>query len=116
MAQPTANTPANPDQIGTNPQPNTGSGIEILRVRIVSPRQTLFEGTAKSVSSTNSVGKFDVLPEHANFVTLIQNSPIVIIKEDKQNISFSFPLAILYAANNKVNIYTDIQLEKISPD
>ena len=112
MAQPTAN----PNTNITAPQLSTTPRVEILRVRIVSPRQTLFEGTAKSVSSTNSMGKFDVLPEHANFVTLIQNSPIVIIQEDKQNVSFTFPLAIMYAANNKVNIYTDIQLEKISPD
>ena len=88
----------------------------ILRVRIVSPRQVLFEEEAVSVSSTNSMGNFDVLPEHANFVTLISSVPIVIVKKDKQPVTFNFPLAILYAANNKVNIYTDIQLEKIRPE
>lgn len=87
-----------------------------LHVRIISPRQVIFESDAVSVSSTNSAGNFDVLPEHANFMTLIKNTPIVIIKTDKQKTTFNFPLAILYTASNRVNIYTDIQLEKISPD
>lgn len=84
---------------------------DILQVRIVSPKQDIFQGPALAVSSTNSVGRFDILPQHANFVTLIQNQPITLRLADKQRRTFQFPLAIIYVIENKVNIYTDIQLQ-----
>ncbi|MDO8498303.1 MAG: hypothetical protein Q7S44_00745 [bacterium] len=83
---------------------------EVLQVRIVAPKKILFSEAALAVSSTNSAGKFDILPEHANFVTLVELAPIIITKVNEETVKFQFPLAIIYARNNKVNIYTDIQL------
>ena len=82
----------------------------LLKVKIINPAATLFEGDALSVSSKNSLGKFDVLPEHANFITLVEKEPIIIRKPDKETTNFEFDLAIVYVSNNKVNVYTDIQL------
>lgn len=36
--------------------------------------EVLFRGTASSLSSKNKKGKFDVLAEHANFITLIEQT------------------------------------------
>lgn len=83
----------------------------LLKVRIISPQQVIFEGEAISVSSINSAGKFDILSHHANFITLIENSPILIRKADKKLVEFKFPLAIIYTLSNKVTIYTKISLE-----
>lgn len=77
-----------------------------LHVRIVSPQKILFEADVLSVSSKNSTGKFDILAEHANFITLIENQPIVIHLKDKSVVNFNFPLSIIYTAKNAVNIYT----------
>lgn len=79
-----------------------------LYVRIVSPKQTLFAGEALAVSSTNSAGKFDILPHHANFLTLTEDVPISILTPDRKKVEFKFPLTIIYNTDNKVNIYTDI--------
>ena len=81
----------------------------LLEVKIISPRRLIFQGQALSVSSKNISGPFDILPEHANFICLVENSPIIIRKADMSQQSFSFPLAIIYQAQNKVIIYTDIQ-------
>jgi F0F1-type ATP synthase epsilon subunit len=83
----------------------------ILNVRILSPRQLIFEGQALSVSSKNSVGDFDILPYHANFISLIENNVIRIRRIDRQITTFAVPFAILYQSNNNVNIYTDIQFK-----
>lgn len=83
----------------------------ILKVRILSPKKIIFEGMAISVSSKNSAGKFDVLPFHANFISFIENSPIIVNKTDGVSTQFSFPFAIFYLTNNQVNIYTGIQSE-----
>ena len=84
---------------------------QLLNVRILSPRQVLFEGKALSVSSKNSMGDFDILPYHANFISLIENNVIRIRKADRQLTTFAVPFAILYQSNNNVNIYTDIQFK-----
>ena len=53
--------------------PNTN-----LHVRIISPQELILDTQADSVSSKNASGAFDILPEHANFITMIENSPIII--------------------------------------
>lgn len=81
-----------------------------LHVRIVSPKGPIFQGEVLSVSSINSKGPFDILPLHANFVTLIENQPIKIRTPDKKSVAYTFPLAIVYARTDAVDIYTDIQI------
>ena len=44
----------------------------IFKLRVITPKQTLFEGDAVSISSVNSQGKFDILAQHANFITLVE--------------------------------------------
>ncbi|MBI4036685.1 hypothetical protein HY386_02305 [Candidatus Daviesbacteria bacterium] len=82
--------------------------MEYLKVRILSPKEVLFEGEALSVSSRNVSGKFDILPEHANFMTLVENSPLIIQKSDQQRVTFNLTLALIYTSKDQVNIYTDI--------
>ena len=83
---------------------------QMLYVTILSPRETIFEGQALSISSKNSAGKFDILPQHANFITLIENQPITIFLPGKKSLNFEFPVAIIYTTQNSVKIYTDITL------
>lgn len=82
---------------------------DLLNVRIVSPRETVFEGMVSSVSSFNSVGAFDILPEHAKFVTLVENKPLVLRLPDKQKKEFNFSLAIIHVHENKVDVYIEPQ-------
>lgn len=102
----------------------------ILNVKIISPTQTIFQGEAYSVSSANSTGKFDILPYHANFITMIQKTPIILRVKKKESekktdigfellenlfgssleeIKYDFDLAIIFTKDNNVSIYTQIQ-------
>ena len=83
--------------------------IPILHVRIISPQQLILDTEADSVSSKNSQGPFDILAQHANFISIIENSPIIVKTADQKPLKFLFPLAIILVTNNKVNIYTYIQ-------
>lgn len=79
----------------------------LLNVKVISPTQLLFQGTASSVSSKNLVGNFDVLAEHANMITFIEKDfPIEIRTQDKKKVSFKFPMAIIYVRSNEVTIYS----------
>lgn len=85
-----------------------------LHIRIISPQKLILDVYAYAVSSENSKGKFDILPYHANFITLVEDQPIVIRPTEKTDkthqLSFKFPLAVISVTENTVNIYTNIQL------
>ncbi len=103
-----------------------------LHVRIISPQQLLLDTEASSISSKNSLGNFDILAQHANFITLVENTPITVRParnatparndvalsgehsvaggiQGKKPLVFKFPIAIIITRDNKVNIYTYIQ-------
>lgn len=81
---------------------------DLLKIKILSPNDVIFQGQARSLSSKNSFGNFDILPYHANFITLVQKEPIIVRDEKNKPVKYDFPLAIIYAANNEVKVYTDI--------
>lgn len=81
----------------------------MLHVIIKSPTEIVWEGEASSVSSENSAGPFDILPEHANFVTLIENKPIFVERDPHKKQEFTFTRAVILAQNNQVSIYTHIE-------
>lgn len=78
-----------------------------LRVKITSPQKIIWEGKADWVSSENSAGKFDILPMHANFITIIENKPIK-VKTETGIVDYSYPRSVLFTQNNTVLIYTNI--------
>jgi len=78
-----------------------------LKVKISSPEGVLWEGTAFAVSSKNSQGKFDILPHHTRFLTIIENQPLKISNQNRQVLQeFRFPQAVIYNQDNRVAIYT----------
>lgn len=79
--------------------------MDLLTVKVISPQDTLFNGEAFALSSSNSSGNFDVLPQHADFITIVENQPITIQTEKKEKVTFQFPLAIIYTAKNNVTVY-----------
>jgi F0F1-type ATP synthase epsilon subunit len=82
--------------------------MDTLYVKIISPSQTLFEGPALSLSSTNSQGNFDILPQHANFLTMTKDVPIILTTPDNKRLEFKLALSIVYNVGNNVSVYTDI--------
>lgn len=80
-----------------------------IHVRILSPQQLLLDTMATSVSSKNIQGNFDILPQHANFLTVVEKFPIVIRIPHKEALTYKFDIAIIFATENSVNIYTYIQ-------
>lgn len=84
--------------------------MNLLHVRILNSKEVLFDGQALSVSSKNSAGKFDVLPEHANFITLLENTDVVVRGQNASPLKFHFKQAILYTSKDQVSIYGDISI------
>ena len=81
--------------------------METLSVTINSPEKIVWEGIADVVTSENSQGIFNILPEHANFVTVIEKKPIY-IQHKKEKDEFFFDTAVLSVNANVVTIYVDL--------
>lgn len=81
--------------------------VESLKVKIFwTPvtKEVFYQGEAQSISSQNQLGKFDVLPKHTNFITLIFDElTIVTLKGEK--ITYHFKRGVLEVTKNKVNIF-----------
>lgn len=83
---------------------------EILTVEVFFPammQKPNFVGKAKAVSSENRLGKFDILPRHINFITLIFKK-ISILTPEKEKIEFQFEKGILINRENKVKVFLGI--------
>jgi len=85
-----------------------------IHFRIVSPQKVLFENDALSVSSKNTKGNFDILPGHANFMTIVENAPLIIKIDKNQEIKFDLSFGVIYSVNGQVNIYTDLPESKLN--
>ena len=67
-------------------------------------KEIFFQGKAETVSSENDLGCFDILPDHANFITFIFNN-LSIITPDKKKLTYQFKRGVLEVSKNKVNIF-----------
>jgi F0F1-type ATP synthase epsilon subunit len=81
--------------------------------KIQTPREILFEGPVLALSSRNTDGKFDLLAQHANFISIIDNQPITIIKPDKTRQVFNFTQAIVYLVRDRTIVFGDPQTTAI---
>lgn len=76
-----------------------------LNVRIISPKEQLFNGEVESLSSTNSSGVFDILPGHTKFVTIVEKKPIILRPPGSKEKEFLFDMAIIHVCGSQVDIY-----------
>lgn len=76
---------------------------KFLTVTVKGPKNEEFNGVAISVTSTNKKGKFDILPHHASFITLIKDY-IIIQQPDHKQITLPLTNGIIKAYEDKVNV------------
>lgn len=79
-----------------------------LNVTIMTADSILFEGEAESVSSVNDKGPFDILPYHANFISLIKEKIVIKDKSGKDK-EFKLKNAVLKAYKNQVSVFMGIE-------
>ena len=82
-----------------------------LKVSVLQFEFNLYEGTAEAVSSINEKGLFDVLPKHANFITLV-NKKLTIHESAEKKREFKIDSGILKVINNQVTIFLGIASEQ----
>lgn len=84
------------------------TGEPKLQVKIMSPTQTHYDGKALSLSAVNKVGQFDILENHANFFSLLDEGDVV-VNTGFQTLTFPVKQGIVKAGNNIITLFIDIE-------
>ncbi len=76
-------------------------------VQVLSPTSILFAGSALTVTGFNDKGRFDILPSHANFVSLIRKT--IIVRADKKSTrEIEIGEGVLHCRNDQVRVFVGI--------
>lgn len=76
----------------------------LLTVIVREKDKIVFNGSAKSITSTNEKGRFDILPLHTNFVSIIRET-LELIKPDNSLHKIPIQRGILRIKENHIEVY-----------
>lgn len=75
-----------------------------MKLSIVSPEETLYEGEVKSVKMQGIDGKFQVLNNHAPLISALGKGEIVIEEISGEEKSFAINSGLVELAKNEIHI------------
>ncbi|MES2875984.1 MAG: hypothetical protein V4678_00780 [Patescibacteria group bacterium] len=79
-----------------------------LNVVARSPFELYFDGDAVSLSATNRIGNFDILPGHADFFSMLEPGEIVIQDEGKEPVKIDAKNGILTVRDNQAFLFVNM--------
>jgi F0F1-type ATP synthase epsilon subunit len=78
-----------------------------LNVKIFSPFEVFYEGPAYSLSAISQIGPFDVLYDHANFISLLLPGKVA-VQTPFGNRSYDINRGVLKVHNNYAILFANI--------
>jgi F0F1-type ATP synthase epsilon subunit len=84
------------------------SNNKLLNVVIRDTENIVFKGDVDRISSFNEVGRFDVYPMHANFISII-NQEISLYKSHEKVKEIKIEQAIMKVKQDNVRIFLGIE-------
>jgi F0F1-type ATP synthase epsilon subunit len=84
------------------------SNHKLISVTIRDTQNIIFQGQADRVSSYNEVGRFDIYPMHANFISII-NQEISVYKNNEIIKGLKIEQAIMKVKQDEVHIFLGIE-------
>lgn len=79
----------------------------MLQVVIQNREGEQFAGPAKAVTCMNETGRFDILSQHANFISTIKDKVTVHLPEGGVK-EFNFENGVIQVASDNVTIYLGV--------
>ncbi len=77
-----------------------------LNVKVYSPSTTYINEPAYSVTAANSTGQFDILPQHKNFLTVLEPCDLVVVSPIKTH-TLQIQSGVLHVKNDQLTVYLD---------
>ena len=80
----------------------------MMLAKIYTPFKTYFEGDARSLSALNESGKFDVLPGHHNFITMLLPCNVIVETAEHEKQVIPIRRGLMHVKQNKLIIFLDV--------
>lgn len=78
-----------------------------IRVVARAPFHVYYEGPAYSISATNKVGVFDILPGHADFFSMLSPCTVT-IETDDDPVKFAIHNGMLTVRNDEAMLFVNM--------
>ncbi len=78
-----------------------------LEVKVFSPYQVFYRGSAISLSATNKTGPFDILYNHSNFFSLL-TSGRVSVNTGFEKVEIDIESGFVKVTNNSVVLFANV--------
>lgn len=89
----------------------------VLKVIVEDTETVLYEGEAERITSFNEVGRFDVYPMHANFISIIHTQ--LDLYHNKQKVKeLKIEQAVMKVKKDEVHVFLGIEtllIEEMGP-
>ena len=79
-----------------------------FQLMITNPERIFFEGEAYSLSSANNSGPFDILPNHAHFISLLNDATVEVVDKDNKKLAYKISRGLISAKDNSVRVFVDL--------
>jgi F0F1-type ATP synthase epsilon subunit len=79
----------------------------MIQVVARAPFQVYYEGPAYSLSATNKVGEFDILPGHADFFSMLSPCTVT-IDTDNDPVAFDAHNGMITVRDNQVMLFVNM--------
>ena len=79
-----------------------------ISVIIYSLESILFKGKVNALTSVNEKGKFDILPMHSNFISIVRDYLNLHLKDGSEK-EFKLSQGVLKFTNNEVIIFLGLE-------
>lgn len=84
------------------------NSTETLNIVARSPFELYFDGEAVSLSASNRIGAFDILPGHADFFSMLQRGEVTISPIEGEPVKIDANSGILTVRNNEVYLFVNM--------
>lgn len=83
------------------------AGVQLLSVVARAPFHVYYEGTALSVTATNAVGLFDIMPGHADFFSVLSPGDVR-IETTAEPVVFDITSGIITVRDNEIMLFVNM--------
>lgn len=80
----------------------------VMDVKVYAPFEVYFEGKAYSISATNEVGPFDILPHHHNFICMLVPGRVIVQPVEGEKKVIKVSRALMHVKADRVVVFMDV--------
>lgn len=95
------------DIVQNAPKQEQQASGDQLYVLVYAPFRTYFDGLANTITAINGKGVFDILPQHHNFITLLDAGTITINSQFGDQ-KIEIDKGLMHVNKNHVTVYLDV--------